>query len=61
MNRITLIGSVSSGIELIATRAGAIYGKFQLAVQREPRNAGEEPKTDFFDVFAGGDTGELVY
>lgn len=61
MNRITLIGNVSSGIELLATRAGAIYGKFQLAVQREPMNAGEEPETDFFDVIAGGDTGEFVY
>ena len=57
MNRVTLIGNLTSPPEVRTTQAGQSIAKMRLAVSR-PRRDGEDQGADYVDVTAFGATAE---
>lgn len=60
MNKITIIGNLTADPELRATQAGVPVCNFTVAVNRRKQVGGEQ-KTDFFDVVAWRQLGELCW
>lgn len=59
MNKVIMLGRLSSDTELRTTQSGTAVCKFSIAVDR-PAKQGEERQTDFFRITAWGKTGEFV-
>jgi len=59
LNRIILIGRLTKDPELRFTPSGVAVANFTLAVERSRKNAQGEKETDFFDVVAWRQLGEL--
>ena len=59
LNRIVLIGRLTKDPELRYTPNGVAVASFSLAVDRSRKNAQGEKETDFFDVVAWRQLGEL--
>ncbi len=59
-NRVILMGRIVNDLELKTTPQGLTVCSFRLAVDRPYQKAGEEKKTDFFNVVAWRQTAEFV-
>jgi len=59
MNKVIMLGRLSSDTELRTTQSGTAVCKFSIAVDR-PAKQGEERQADFFRIAAWGKTGEFV-
>jgi single-strand DNA-binding protein len=59
LNRIVLIGRLTKDPELRYTPNGVAVASFSIAVDRSRKNAQGEKETDFFDVVAWRQLGEL--
>jgi len=59
LNRIILIGRLTKDPELRYTPNGVAVASFSLAVERARKNAKGEKETDFFEVVAWRQLGEL--
>ena len=59
-NRVILVGNLVADPELKTTTNGTNVTRFRLAVNRSFTRAGEQPKTDFFDIVAWRQTAEFV-
>ena len=59
-NRVILVGNLVADPELKTTTNGTNVTRFRLAVNRSFTRAGEQPKTDFFDIVAWRQTAEFI-
>jgi single-strand DNA-binding protein len=59
-NRVILVGNLVADPELKTTTNGTNVTRFRIAVNRSFTRAGEQPKTDFFDIIAWRQTAEFV-
>ena len=59
-NRVILVGNLVADPELKTTTNGTNVTRFRIAVNRSFTRAGEQPKTDFFDIVAWRQTAEFV-
>lgn len=60
MNKIILLGRLTSAPEIKTTSNEKLVGKFTLAVPRKYIKDGEERKVDFINIVAFGKTAEFV-
>ena len=60
LNRIILMGRLTSDPTLRHTQQGTAVASFTLAVDRDRSAQGEEKKTDFIDIVAWRNTAEFV-
>lgn len=59
MNKVILIGNLTRDPELRTTQGGVPVCSFGLAVNRRFKNAGGQQETDFFNITAWRQTGEM--
>ena len=59
-NRVILVGNLVADPELKTTANGTNVTRFRIAVNRSFTRAGEQPKTDFFDIVAWRQTAEFI-
>ena len=50
MNKVLLVGNLSSDVDKKTTSSGVSYCRFSIAVNRRPVKQGEEPIPDFFTI-----------
>ena len=59
-NRVILVGNLVADPEQKTTTNGTNVTRFRIAVNRSFTRAGEQPKTDFFDIVAWRQTAEFI-
>lgn len=59
-NNVTMMGRISTDLELETTPNGLNVCSFRIAVERQYHPKGEERKVDFFNVVAWRNTAEFV-
>ena len=61
MNKLTLIGNLTRNPERRTTGDGAVFTSFSVAVSRRKKPGSGQPETDYFEVAAWRELGEICF